>query len=249
MLRKRLPLFSFLAAFTVMAAASSGNAFALTNAEKLSGAREACTDRVFQMIREERDVYRALQEEKDWSVVGQQTAKTSDLVPYLVLNYHALSCRLRALCDTVAFSHGHLGKDEAVLPARPLGCSRLLMARGRWWSPDRREQGFVPEKIPECAYSELAPRDAEDTFGVTTSYVTVASQCAAWTAQILEEERQMLRLLVAQDALQRGTQLSAGIFQAVLRDIRDSFLEPLRGVVDLFGSVMHPIPCLLTQCN
>jgi hypothetical protein len=27
------------------------------------------------------------------------------------------------------------------------------------------------------------------------------------------------------------------------------FLEQLREVVDLFGSILHPIPCVLTQCD
>src|SRR3989338_2381058 len=105
---------------------------AQTPEEALSQAGALCTDRAFHMVREERDAYRRVQYGggTQWSVLGMPARRTSDLVPYLALNYHALSCRLRSVCDAVALSHGHLGDEGNVLPHRPLGCSRLFAARG-----------------------------------------------------------------------------------------------------------------------
>ena len=223
--------------------------FALTGDEKLSQARDLCEDRALRMVREERDVYRRVQYSGglEQSVLGAPTARTSDLVPYLTLNYHALSCRLHSICDAVELSAGHLGEEAGVLPHRPIGCSRLFAARGRWWDDARRPEGVDLSVIEECRYGEIQ-KNAEG-FAVTPNYVEVGAACQAWVEQILLEERQMLRLLVAEDTSQRGTRQVVGVFQRVLQDIRQSFLEPLRGMVDLFGSIIHPIPCLLTQCN
>jgi len=222
---------------------------ALTPEEELSQARAECTDRALHMVREERDAYRRVQYGggTEWSVLGTPTARTSDLVPYLVLNYHALSCRLRSICDAVAISHGILDPDTTLVPHRPLGCSRLFAARGRWWSDARRPQGIDPPVIDECNYRALA--DATESATISLSAFSAAGDCEVWVTQILLEERQMLRLLVSQDSAQRGTRQVVGVFQAVLRDVRDSFLSPLQSMVNLFGNVIHPIPCLLTQCN
>lgn len=222
---------------------------ALTGNEELSQARDLCEDRTLRMVREERDIYRRVQynEGLGKSVLGAPTARTSDLVPYLTLNYHALSCRLRSICDAVEISGGHLDNQTSVLPHRPIGCSRLFSARGRWWSDERRPEGVDLSAIEECRYGDIQ-KDAEG-FAVTPDYFGVEVSCRVWVEQILLEERQMLRLLVAEDTAQRGTRQVIGVFQAVLQDVRDSFLEPLRGMVDLFGSIIHPIPCLLTQCN
>lgn len=223
-----------------------GVTHALTPEEQLSGMRDACEDRMFLMLQEERDAYRKVQYGGKESVLHTPTVNTTDLVPYLVLNYHALSCRLNSVCDAVELSHGHIGTGT-VPPHRPIGCARLFAARGRWWNEDRRDLGFNVETIPECAYSDIALQ--APGFGVTFDYPVPKVQCTEWVQKILEEERQFLRLLVAQDAAHRGTRRVVAVLQSVLRDIRDSFLEPLRGVVDLFGAVVHPIPCLLTQCN
>ncbi len=227
----------------------SQNVSALTADEELSQARDLCEDRTLRMVREERDVYRRVQYTAglEKSVLGTPTARTSDLVPYLTLNYHALSCRLRSICDAVEISPGHLDEQTSVLPHRPIGCSRLFAARGRWWDDARRPEGVDLSVIEECRYGDLQ-KDAEG-FEVTPDYLGVGIACRSWVEQILLEERQLLRLLVAEDTTQRGTRQVIGVFQAVLQDIRDSFLEPLRGMVDLFGSIIHPIPCLLTQCN
>lgn len=221
-------------------------ASALTKEEQLSTMQSACEDRTVHMLQEERDAYRRVQYGEDGSVLSTDPAKTTDLVPYLVLNYHALSCRLSSVCDAVELSHGHVGAGT-VLPYRPIGCARLFAARGRWWSSDRRALGFNSETIPECAYGEVA--EQAPGFSMTFGSTTVELQCQDWVKKILEEERQLLRLVVAQDSAQRGTRKVVSVLQAVLRDVRDSFLEPLRGMVDLFGSVIHPLPCLLTQCN
>ena len=35
----------------------------------------------------------------------------------------------------------------------------------------------------------------------------------------------------------------------IVADLRQGFLDPLYETVSLFGSILHPIPCLLSQCN
>lgn len=221
------------------------NAAELTNEQRLSIMREQCSDRVSGMLMDEVNLYRAAQHgPSEHSVLNTIGANTSDLIPYLVLNYHALSCRLRTICDQVRETHGHVG-TEGILEYRPLGCSRLYAARGRWWSPDRRNEKQFMEPIEECEYIKYET----PSFDTTPSYYQIESECDAWTGQILQEERQMLRLLVAQDAAERGARRIIPVFQNVLADIRGSFLIPLRGLVDLFGSVIHPIPCYLRQCN
>ncbi len=225
----------------------------LTNEEQLSVMREQCGDRVSGMLMDEVNLYRAAQYgpstplrtgPSNRSVLNTVGANTSDLVPYLVLNYHALSCSLRTVCNQVRETHGHVGTG-GILEYRPLGCSRLFAARGRWWSKKRRDEKQFMEPIAECEYVKYET----PSFDTTPSYYQIESQCDAWTAQILQEERQMLRLLVAQDAAERGTRRVVPVFQNVLADVRGSFLIPLRGLVDLFGSVIHPIPCYLRQCN
>ena len=224
---------------------------------------DKCREAISANLQEERRAYRAVQfGQEERSVLGVATANTSDLVPYLVLNYHALDCRLDMLCDAVDKSHGHIsngycqnntekkcGKDadcsesRCVLRAeQSIGCARAFAARGRWWSDDRRTQSLETPIISECAYSDKRE-------SVSAAELSPSQQCNQWVNQILEEERQMLRLLVAQDSAHRGSRRVIGVFQSVLLDIRDSFLEPLRGMADLFGSVIHPIPCFLSHCN
>jgi len=209
----------------------------------------SCSEWLLTELAEERRIYRDVQYaamsaaqdgRAETSVLGTTTADTSDLVPYLVLNYRGLSCRLRMMCDAIGRSHGHLDLNSS-MPHRPIGCSRLFAARGRWWSDERRAQAFATEPVPECGYGAASI--------VVPTSLLVQQQCKSITAQILGEEQQMLRLMVAQDAAHRGTRRVASVFQSVLFDVRDSFLEPLRGLADLFGSVIHPIPCLLTQCD
>ena len=224
------------------------HAFAITPEETLVKAKDQCGDRAFQMIREERDAYRRVQFGEEWSVVRDQSdADTSDLVPYLVLNYHALDCRLSALCDAVWLSHGHLGSGALLPPMSPVGCSRLFSARGRWWTEENRDLPPDPDIIPECNYRGM--QTVAESVEITQSYLTVAADCRGWVTQILEEERQVLRLLVAQDSAERGTQRVVGVFQTVLGGIRENLLKPLRSMVSLMGSLLHPIPCLLSQCN
>jgi hypothetical protein len=240
-------------------------------AQSSNALQEQCTERILTELHEERTVYRNVQyaatsaaqnKEADTSVLGTSVATTSDLVPYLVLNYHGLSCRLRLLCSAVNRSQGHVasgycvespeqscGNDKdcdagscALSVEWPVGCARLFAVRGRWWSDARRNQVFTSRPIEECSYAV-----GRET--ISPPPLLVSAQCNAMAEQILQEERHMLRLLVAQDAAHRGTRRVAGIFQTVLFDIRNSFLEPLRGLADLFGSVLHPIPCLLSQCD
>lgn len=237
--------FIFLAIVTFLVTPSVLNASSLTNEQQLSIMREQCGERVSGMLMDEVNLYRAAQYgPSKRSVLNTVAANTSGLVPYLVLNYHALSCRLRTICDQVRETHGHVG-DEGILEHRPLGCSRLYAARGRWWSTGRRDEKQFMEPIAECEYIKFDT----PSFDTTPSYYQIESQCDLWTQQILQEERQMLRLLVAQDAAERGARRVVPVFQNVLTDIRGSFLIPLRGLVDLFGSVIHPIPCYLRQCN
>ena len=219
----------------------------LTNEQQLSVMREQCSNRVNGMLMDEINLYRAAQYgPSERSVLNTVGANTSDLVPYLVQNYHALSCRLRTICDHVRETHGHVSdEDEGIMEHRPLGCSRLYAARGRWWSTERRDEKQFMEPIAECEYVKYDTT----SFDTTPSYYQIESQCDAWTTQIMQEERQMLRLLVAQDAAERGARRIVPVFQNVLMDIRGSFLIPMRGLVDLFGSVIHPIPCYLRQCN
>ena len=214
---------------------------------------EECKQKIYEELQEERNIYRNVQHaatqdavpyQKNASVLHTMSANTTDLVPYLVLNYHALACRLELVCDSIWMSHGHVSKSP-VLSHRPIGCSRLFMARGRWWSDERRDDVFKSDDYPieECAYYK------EGSQAVATAFLVKKNPCQSIADQILAEENQMLRLIVAEDSANRGTRKIVPVFQAVLRDIRDSFLEPLRGLADLFGSVIHPIPCLLTQCN
>lgn len=220
--------------------------------EKLAGAKAQCAEDVSRMIREERDAYREVQlGGEEMSVLDAGPGRTSDLVPYLVLNYHAFSCRLRALCGAVDLATGRAG-EGTLLPSQPVGCSRLFAARGRWWSPERREQSLNLLEVSSCNYRKIRSDPSfshvpqvELTFDVRT----VGDDCRVLADQVLQEERQVLRVLVAEESSMRGARQVLSLFQTVLRDVREGFLEPLRGLVELFGSVLHPIPCLLTQCN
>lgn len=217
-----------------------------TNEQRLSVMRDECVNQILEELQEERSLYRTVQyDQSQWSVLST-SARTSDLVPYLVLNYNAFACRLRYFCDAVGASHEKIAED-LVLSHRPVGCSRLFAARGRWWDPQRRDRTFKEVSIEECAYYKF-DKDGI-SFYPTAYYATVEGQCDEWSDQILGEERQMLRLLVAQDSANRVTRRGVRFFQTALTTIRHSFLEPLRQTVSLFGSIIHPIPCLLSQCN
>lgn len=221
-------------------------AMPLTNEQKLAIIPEECTDRVHAMLMEEVNLYRDAQfGSSSTSVLNTVAANTSDLVPYLVQNYHALDCRLNLLCDTVASSQRGDIAASMVITHEPLGCSRLFAARGRWWSEDRRNESFRVKPIPECAYAAIA----SESYDLLPSAYRTENECNAWVQEVLHEERQMLRLIVAQDAAERGTRRIVPVFQNILADIRESFLVPLRGAIDLFGSIIHPIPCLLRHCN
>ena len=207
---------------------------------------EQCRQYMRQSLKEEREAYRRVQYGDAYpSVLHTNGAQTSGLVDYLAINYHALQCRLRSVCDSIELSY-HPFKRGTVLPHRPIGCSRLFAARGRWWSDERRELGFNSEVVPACDYFSLAETDYPH---LTMTSFNTDIECNKVVDQILEEEQQMLRMITAQDAVYRGTQSISNVFQTVISDVRESFLMPLRGLVDLFGSVIYPIPCLVTQCN
>ncbi|HLD08266.1 MAG TPA: hypothetical protein VJB60_04330 [Candidatus Peribacterales bacterium] len=207
---------------------------------------EQCKERMDAMFNEEITLYRAAQfGSSEPSVLKTTAANTSDLVPYLVQNYHALDCRLHLICDAIGTSQNQSKAASMVLSHRPLGCARLFAARGRWWSADRRGQTFRVAPIAECAFGSV---DAPSYTLSPTEFLS-EQNCDAVAEEILSEERSMLRLITMQDAAERGTRRIVPVFQNILLDIRQSFLVPLRGMVDLFGSVIHPIPCLLQHCN
>lgn len=222
-------------------------AHALTNEETLSRMPHQCIERAKIMLAEEVNMYREAQYGMDApSVLRTAPANTTDLVPYLVENYHALSCRLRLVCDAVAESQGFRGSG-GLLVNQPLGCSRLLAARGRWWSKGLRDQTFRTGAFPvdECAYTQY---DSE-SYDIPPSPKLTESECDEQAAKILAEESQMLRLITARDAAERGVRRVMPVFRKVLIGVRENFLLPLRDLVGLVGSVLHPIPCLLSQCN
>lgn len=218
----------------------------LTPDIKLSLMPAECANRIETMLREEINIYRSAQfGPSPRSVLQTTAANTSDLVPYLVQNYHALDCRLRMICDATGASQGQIETKEVIFPHRPIGCVRLFAARGRWWSADRRDEVFRAEPIAECAF----PASETPAYSLIPTAFDAEASCDALVDEILREEEQMLRLVVAQDVTERGTRRVIPVFQDVLADVRESFLIPLRGMVDLFGSIVHPIPCLLRQCN
>lgn len=213
---------------------------------KLSLMPAECAHRIETMMQEEINIYRAAQFGPSARSVLQTTAaNTSDLVPYLVENYHALDCRLRMVCIAAGASQGPVETADVIFPHRPIGCSRLFAARGRWWSPDRRDEVFRTEPITECAF----PASDTPAHSLIPTAFNAEASCNALADEVLREEEQMLRLVVAQDVAERGTRRVVPVFQNVLADVRESFLVPLRGMVDLFGSIVHPIPCLLRHCN
>jgi len=246
MLRIRFILGMVFVAAVVSAGIVSAAPLALTNEEKLAIMPEECTDRMRILLMEEVNLYREAQfGPSPRSVLNTVAANTSDLVPYLVQNYHALDCRLHLVCDAIASSQRGDISASMVIAHEPLGCSRLFAARGRWWSADRQNETFRVQPIPECAYDSFA----SVSYDLLPSAYLAEEECNAWSQEVLHEERQMLRLIVAQDAAERGMRRIVPVFQNVLADIRESFLVPLRGMIDLFGSVIHPIPCLLRHCN
>lgn len=213
---------------------------------KLALMPSECADRIETMLQEEINIYRAAQfGPSPRSVLQTTAANTSDLVPYLVQNYHALDCRLRMVCIAAGASQGPTEMEEIIFPHRPIGCSRLFAARGRWWSSDRRDEVFRTEPIAECAF----PANDTPAYFLAPTAFNAGASCDALVDEVLREEEQMLRLVVAQDVAERGTRRVVPVFQNVLADVRESFLIPLRGMVDLFGSIVHPIPCLLRHCN
>ena len=213
---------------------------------KLSLMPAECADRIETMLQEEINIYRSAQFGPSARSVLQTTAaNTSDLVPYLVENYHALDCRLRMICIAAGTSQGPVETEKVIFPHRPIGCSRLFAARGRWWSPDRRDEVFRTEPIAACAF----PEGDTPAHSLLPTAFNAGASCDALVDEVLREEEQMLRLVVAQDVAERGTRRVVPVFQNVLADVRESFLIPLRGMVDLFGSIVHPIPCLLHHCN
>jgi len=213
---------------------------------RLSKMRDECMDQMIEELQEERNIYKGVQYDQSQRSVLSTSAQTSDLVPYLVLNYTALACRLRYFCGSIGVSHGHIGTNP-VLSYRPVGCSRLFAARGRWWDPARRDRVFKTKPIEECAYYKFDEKSV--SYSATAHYATVEGDCDNLASLILEEERQMLRLLVAQDSANRTARRGIRFFQSALASIRRGFLDPLREAVSLFGSILHPIPCLLAQCN
>src|SRR3989344_9189202 len=174
---------------------------------------EQCKERMDAMFNEEITLYRAAQfGSSEPSVLKTTAANTSDLVPYLVQNYHALDCRLHLVCDAIASSQRGDLAASMVIAHEPLGCSRLFEARGRWWSEDRRNETFRVKAIPECAYDSFD----SDTYSLLPSAYRTEGECNAWAEEILHEERQMLRLIVSQDSAERGTRRIVPVFQTVL---------------------------------
>ena len=242
----RMTVFSIGLLLSLIGGVPLVQAVELTDAQQLSVMRRECVDQMIEGLQEERNIYKEVQYDQSQRSVLSTAARTSNLVPYLVLNYNALACRLRYFCDSIGASHGHIGSNP-VLSYRPIGCSRLFSARGRWWDPDRRDRVFRTQVIEECAYYKFDEGSA--SFSPTAYYATVEVQCDDWVNLILEEERQMLRLLVAQDSANRDSRRGIRFFQTALASIRKSFLDPLYEAVNLFGSIIQPIPCLLSQCN
>ena len=221
----------------------SENTFALTPEERsaqLSTMHAKCSNQMWEMMEEETKIYRGIQYGEEKSVL-ETNAKTEDLVPYLTLNYHAFGCRLRMICDAVGSSY--IGEDENRsddVYHKPIGCSRLFSDRGRWWDRERRDEVFAKQPIEECNYSLYAGDDIG--YALSASETTVEDQCYELIDQILEEEKQMLKMVVAGDSVNRGMRNYINVSQLSLGSIRNDFLFKLREIVDFFGSVLHPIP-------
>ena len=226
------------------------NACALTpeeNSAILSTMNEKCSNRMWDMMEEEVKVYRGIQYGESKSVLGTN-AKTEDLIPYLTSNYHALGCKLRMVCDAVGSSYAGEDQDNTDdAYHRPIGCSRMFAARGRWWDPERRDEIFAKNPIEECNYSLYVGDDVG--YEVSPTETIIDLQCHDLVDRILMEEKQMMKMVVAGDSVNRGMRNYINVFQISIGSIRNDFLFNLRKITDFFGSVLHPIPCLVTQCT
>lgn len=234
-MRTRVVLVGFLFLFVVGSVhAQNINGDVLRSVTEL---QEACHEEVQEQLIEERNVYRSLQME----LFEEANVRTSDLVPYATQNFWALRCRLRSLCDAVGTSQGHLQADS-IQTIRPLGCQWLSGARGRSGGEDRV---FKSEPIAEC--TKLS--EEGDAFAFTPNLFDVENTCDQIVDDVLIEEEEVLKLLTAQDSTRRATDKIVHVMQFLLSDLRRGLLDPLRGFVDLSGSILQPIPCLLTQCH
>ena len=106
-----------------------------------------CRSFMSQALRDEHASYRRVQYGSDYpGVLTIQDAATSDLIPYLTLNFHAFSCRLASLCEAIDIGVNPFTSGRPSL-AEPIGCSRMFPVRGRWWNDEQRGWGYLEDGL------------------------------------------------------------------------------------------------------
>lgn len=174
------------------------------------------------------------------SVLGQGRASTSDLVPYLTANYSSLSCRLHLVCGRVRQA-AMLGSGGVLLPFRPLGCSRYWTVRTRT-SVSAEERPQVPRECSPLTATGAVRQDAQ------AELTGMVAACQDLEQAILQEERALLETLTVVDASARTLRPLLAELRAVLGVTLSELLAPLRDLLEQM-SVVHTVPCLLSQCD
>ncbi len=151
---------------------------------------------------------------------------TSELIPYLLQSIRAFECRAMSICNVVRQSEGYNPEDEAqnLNSVQQLGCIEFT--------------GL--QTIPEC---HLSGKDTQ-----AADQADTRSYCNEMVLQILQRERELLKLVVEYDAGFRSLLQFAGNFDIFLKEMRWPLANTVRQAVELIGK-LDRIPCFVSSCD
>lgn len=148
---------------------------------------------------------------------------TSDLVPYVTQAYRTFKCRTLLVCRTVELSLEQKDADPRNITVGVPGCTQETVMT-----------------VPAChlAAAQVSPSEIGDQL----------TYCRKVQADLVQRERELVRMAVEYDAAYRSFLQLSGGFDAFLQEFRWPIMNSLRKALQLIGS-LHRIPCFLGSCD
>ena len=148
---------------------------------------------------------------------------TSDLVPYAVQAYRTFKCRTVQVCKAVERSLAQETTEPQEITVVVPGCTEEKM------------RTFLG-----CHFKagEAGSSDQADSL----------THCRQVQFDLVERERDILKLSTEYDAAERSMLQFSGEFDAFLQEFRLPMMNSLRKAIELIGA-LHRIPCFLGSCD
>ncbi len=156
-------------------------------------------------------------------ILNTKRVLTSELIPYMTSNMHALQCNTASICQLVEKSLQIGSANPQLFNLAAAGCMPLAN---------------IPS-IPQC---QLA--NAQDT----SQMAGIFRYCEDITNNLLEQEADQLRMVTEYDAAYRTLLQFAGNFDLFLEEFQWTVTGTLRTGARVIGALGR-IPCFIASCD